>query len=229
MTIEDLKRSQLEIVARHREDLKQSPHLRWLFFELTDRCNLKCRHCGSSCTAEGQALTIDDVERTLRTVQQSPYKPTICLTGGEPMMHPDFFEIAGLVKEMGFNWGMTTNATLIDEEAAEKFGFLVDAYRYGAPPHGGLALGLDRFVMLITKNDSIKDVIAFPKVQTASCLMTGAPDFVEDKQLSDLHLLGIKDKKEDIVSVHAHASPVKRINDMFEADILDEVEILDVD
>ena len=120
MTIEALKRSQLESVARHREDLKQSPHLRWLFFEITDRCNLRCRHCGSSCIAEGQALTIDDVERTLKTVQQSPYKPTICLTGGEPMMHPDFFGIACRVKEMGFNWGMTTNATLIDDIAAEK-------------------------------------------------------------------------------------------------------------
>ena len=120
MTIEALKRSQLESVARHREDLKQSPRLRWLFFEITDRCNLRCRHCGSSCTTEGQALTIDDVERTLKTVQQSPYKPTICLTGGEPMMHPDFFGIACHVKEMGFNWGMTTNATLIDDIAAEK-------------------------------------------------------------------------------------------------------------
>ncbi len=84
-----------------------------------------------------------------------------------------------------------------EESIQERFGFFVDAFKYGAPPHGGLALGLDRFVMLITKNDSIKDVIAFPKVQTASCLMTGAPDFVEDKQLSDLHLLGIKDKKEN--------------------------------
>lgn len=120
MTAEDLKRSQLEIVARHREDLKKSPHLRWLFFEITDRCNLRCRHCGSNCTAEGQALTVEDVERTLRTLQQCADKPVVCLTGGEPMMHPDFFEIAGLVKKMGFNWGMTTNATLIDDAAAEK-------------------------------------------------------------------------------------------------------------
>lgn len=118
MSVADLKRSQLESVARHRDDLKQSPHLRWLFFEITDRCNLRCRHCGSSCTAEGQALTIDDVERTLATIGVD--KPTVCLTGGEPMMHPDFFEIAGHVKDMGFNWGMTTNATLIDDAAAEK-------------------------------------------------------------------------------------------------------------
>lgn len=79
-----------------------------------------------------------------------------------------------------------------DEAIAEKFGFFVDAFKYGAPPHGGLALGLDRFVMLITKTDSIKDVIAFPKVQTASCLMTGAPDYVGEKQLKELHLTEVK-------------------------------------
>ena len=78
------------------------------------------------------------------------------------------------------------------EDIALKFGFFVDAFKYGAPPHGGLALGLDRFVMLITKNDSIKDVIAFPKVQTASCLMTGAPDIVDDKQLKELHVVALE-------------------------------------
>ena len=74
------------------------------------------------------------------------------------------------------------------EDTALKFGFFVEAFKYGAPPHGGLALGLDRLVMLITKNDSIKDVIAFPKVQNASCLMTGAPYLVDEKQLNELHV-----------------------------------------
>ncbi len=78
------------------------------------------------------------------------------------------------------------------EDTALKFGFFVDAFKYGAPPHGGLALGLDRLVMLITKNDSIKDVIAFPKVQTASCLMTGAPYMVDEKQLNELHVQPLK-------------------------------------
>ena len=78
------------------------------------------------------------------------------------------------------------------EEIQERFGFFVDAFRYGAPPHGGLALGLDRIVMLLTKTDSIKDVIAFPKVQTASCLMTGAPDLVTEKQLKELHVEPVK-------------------------------------
>ncbi len=74
------------------------------------------------------------------------------------------------------------------EDIKDRFGFFVDAFRYGAPPHGGLALGLDRLVMLLTKTDSIKDVIAFPKVQTASCLMSGAPDLVSEKQLEELHV-----------------------------------------
>ena len=73
-----------------------------------------------------------------------------------------------------------------EERARENFGFLMDAYRYGAPPHGGWAIGLDRLVMLMLGRDSIRDVIAFPKVQNASELMSGAPDTVHEKQLRDL-------------------------------------------
>ena len=68
----------------------------------------------------------------------------------------------------------------------ERFGFLLDAFKYGVPPHAGLAYGLDRLVMLMAKQDSIRDVIAFPKVKDASCLMTNAPDYVDDKQLAEL-------------------------------------------
>ena len=118
MQVSELKRSQLETVAVHRDSLRASPHLRWLFFEITDRCNLECRHCGSSCSSEGQNLTAGDIEKVLGTI--GPDKPMICLTGGEPMMHPDFFDIAECVSEMGFSWGMTTNATLIEDRTALK-------------------------------------------------------------------------------------------------------------
>ncbi len=74
------------------------------------------------------------------------------------------------------------------EQAHSQFGFLIDAFKYGVPPHAGLAYGLDRLVMLMAKQDSIRDVIAFPKVKDASCLMTEAPGAVDDKQLDELGL-----------------------------------------
>ena len=75
-----------------------------------------------------------------------------------------------------------------DEKAHEQFGFLLDAFRYGVPPHAGLAIGLDRFVMLLVKAESIREVIAFPKVKDASCLMSEAPGAVDEKQLEELCL-----------------------------------------
>ena len=97
------------------------------------------------------------------------------LGGGSVRIHQDdiqekMFEIIGLSKET----------------AQERFGFLLDAFKYGTPPHGGLAFGLDRMVMLMTQADSIREVIAFPKVKDASCLMTNAPDYVDDIQLKEL-------------------------------------------
>jgi aspartyl-tRNA synthetase len=75
-----------------------------------------------------------------------------------------------------------------EEEAREKFGFLLDALQYGCPPHGGIAFGLDRLVMLMAGEKSIRDVIPFPKTQTAACLLTSAPAAVGERQMRELGL-----------------------------------------
>ena len=82
------------------------------------------------------------------------------------------------------------------ESAYERFGFLLDAFKYGVPPHAGLAYGLDRLVMLLTGADSIREVIAFPKVKDASCLMMEAPSEVDVKQLEELHIAVVPEEKE---------------------------------
>ena len=81
------------------------------------------------------------------------------------------------------------------EAANDRFGHMIEAFSYGAPPHGGLAFGLDRLVMLLSGTDNIRDVIAFPKVQNASEIMMQSPDFVEDVQLTDLHIAVTEEKE----------------------------------
>ncbi len=105
--------------------------------------------------------------------------------GGSVRIHQDDIQ-ERMFKELGFT----------PEAAHEQFGFLLDAFKYGVPPHAGLAYGLDRLVMLISKVDSIRDVIAFPKVKDASCLMTQAPQRVSDAQLDELGLEVEKEAEE---------------------------------
>ena len=110
------------------------------------------------------------------------------LGGGSVRIHQDD------IQEMMFRALGFTN-----EEAYEKFGFLLNAFKYGVPPHAGLAFGLDRLVMHMVHEDSIRDVIAFPKVKDASCLMSEAPNVVEQKQLDELYIATtyVQDKVEE--------------------------------
>ena len=84
------------------------------------------------------------------------------------------------------------------EEIDAKFGFLVDAYHYAAPPHGGMGIGLDRLAMLICGTDSLRDVVAFPKVQNASEPMSGAPSFIDEAQLEELSIAITASEAEEV-------------------------------
>jgi aspartyl-tRNA synthetase len=86
---------------------------------------------------------------------------------------------------------------LTEEDIKNKFGFFIEAFKYGAPPHAGLAIGLERFVMLMTGTENIKDVIAFPKTQSASCMMSEAPSIVSESQLEELGISVIKEESDE--------------------------------
>ena len=105
--------------------------------------------------------------------------------GGSIRIHQDDVQ-EKMLRALGFTY----------EKAHEQFGFLLDAFKYGVPPHAGLAYGLDRLVMIMAHEDSIRDVIAFPKIKDASCLMTDAPNVVDDKQLEELSLEIAKSEQE---------------------------------
>lgn len=102
------------------------------------------------------------------------------------------YEIAGgslRIYDQAMQKAMFEMIGFTDEQINERFGFFVDAFKYGTPPHGGIAFGLDRFAMVLTESDSLRDVIAFPKNASARCPLTNAPSPVDEKQLNELHIL----------------------------------------
>jgi len=125
---------------------------------------------------ENGNIAYDDIE-DLKSVAYDIVLNGTELGGGSIRIHKE-----DLQKEVFKLMGIS------DEEADEKFGFLLEAFKFGAPPHGGFALGLDRLIMLMTGTESIREVIAFPKTQRAQCLLTHAPSPVEDEQLKELSL-----------------------------------------
>jgi aspartyl-tRNA synthetase len=127
-------------------------------------------------TDENGKIVYDDIE-DLKSVAYDIVLNGTELGGGSIRIHKEALQ-KEIFKLMGIS----------DEEAEEKFGFLLDAFKFGAPPHGGFALGLDRLIMLMTGASSIREVIAFPKTQKAQCILTKAPSPVEPEQLTELSL-----------------------------------------
>jgi len=146
-------------------------------FEAEDG-NIKAMHHPFTMpkTDENGKISFDDIE-DLESIAYDVVVNGVELGGGSIRIHKEEIQ-SQIFKLLGIS----------DEEAQEKFGFLLDAFKYGAPPHGGFALGLDRMIMLMTGASSIREVIAFPKTQKAQCLLTDAPSPVDNTQLNDLNI-----------------------------------------
>lgn len=122
VNIKDIKSSHLDKLAEYRDKVRKEPQLRHLFFELTMKCNEHCLHCGSYCGDVKSAELPVSVYRELIDKVKTDFTPLpmLCITGGEPLLRKEIFEIMSYASSQGFSWGMTTNGTLIDDEVARK-------------------------------------------------------------------------------------------------------------
>jgi aspartyl-tRNA synthetase len=146
----------------------------------------KAQHHAFTAIKEEDLPLLETAPEKVRTVTYDIVLNGSEIGGGSIRIHNEEMQ-AKIFKLMGFT----------QEQAQEKFGFFLDAFKYGAPPHGGIAFGVDRFLMMMLKENSIREVIPFPKTQKGQCLMTEAPGDVEFEQLRDLHIkLNVKKQEE---------------------------------
>ena len=181
MNIKPIKTAHLDKLADYTRKLYCEPELRMLFFELTLQCNERCFHCGSSCTAQrGDELAREEWLRIIDEVKADfdITRMQLCVTGGEPLLNRDIFDIMGYAHEQGFKWGMTSNATLITPAVARRLAdagmgtisVSIDGLRETHDELRGLAGGYDRAMAGI---QNLIDVGAFRNVQVTTVVNHG--------------------------------------------------------
>ena len=179
-----VKTGHLGELADYTRKLYREPELRRLFFELTLQCNEHCFHCGSSCTsARGDELSCDDWKRIIDQVKADfdISRMQLCITGGEPLLNRDFFEIMGYAHEQGFRWGMTSNATLITPQVARRLADVgmgtisvsIDGLRETHDELRGFRGGYDRAMAGV---QNLLDVGTFHAVQVTTVVNHGNID-----------------------------------------------------